>query len=333
MGFNPSYDLAFYLCRVIRNLVMSKILQLPVVKSVVFFLKAIKPPGFYGFSFYDLLEMYSIGIVKGALTSRAGSISYSFFMALFPFLLFVLNLIPFIDLIPFIKIENFDQTFLNYIELFLPSETQTFFADVFEDIRNKPRGGLLSSVFVLSIILSANGVSAIFGSFEGSYHVTFSRNFFRQYLLSVAISVLLALLSLLAVIIFFYFEFYILNNLNSLIPSEIRWTRIGQIAFFGLFIYITVSILYFFGTAEGRKSQFFTPGALMTTLLFFLTTYGFGIYIDNFSTYNQLYGSIGALLIFLLYIWINSNILLLGFELNATLTRFKREPKVTPHEE
>ena len=86
---------------------MSKILELPVVKSVVFFLKAIKPLGFYGFSLYDLLEMYSIGIVKGALTSRAGSISYSFFMALFPFLLFVLNLIPFIDLIPFIKIENY----------------------------------------------------------------------------------------------------------------------------------------------------------------------------------------------------------------------------------
>ena len=94
---------------------MSKFLQLPVIKSVVFFLKAIKPIGFYGFSVYDLLEMYIIGIVKGALTSRAGSISFSFFMALFPFLLFILNLIPFIDLIPFIKIENFDQTFLNYI--------------------------------------------------------------------------------------------------------------------------------------------------------------------------------------------------------------------------
>ena len=65
----------------------------------------------------------------------------------------------------------------------------------------------------------------------------------------------------------------------------------------------------------------------MTTLLFFFTTYGFGIYIENFSNYNQLYGSIGALLIFLLYIWINSNILLLGFELNATLTRIKRNPK------
>ena len=308
---------------------MSKILQLPVIKPVVTFLKAIKPPGFYGFSIYDLFEMYIIGIVKGALSSRAGSISFSFFMALFPFLLFILNLIPFVDLIPFIHIENFDETFLNYIELFLPPETQSFFANIFEDIRNKPRGGLLSSVFLLSIFLSANGISSIFGSFEVSYHVAFSRNFFRQYLLSVGVSVLLALLSLLTVIVFFYFEFYILNNLDSLIASEIRWTRIGQFAFFGLFIFITVNILYYFGTIEGRKSQFFTSGALMTTLLFFFTTYGFGIYIENFSNYNQLYGSIGALLIFLLYIWMNSNILLLGFELNATLTRIKREPKTS----
>jgi membrane protein len=276
--------------------------------------------------------MYFKGIIEGALSYRAGSISFSFFMALFPFLLFILNLIPFVDMIPFIKIDDFDQTFLSYIELFLPSETQTFFTSIFDDIKNKPRGGLLSSVFLLSIFLSANGVSAIFGSFEVSYHVAFSRNFFRQYLLSVGVSILLAFLSLFAVIIFFYFEFYILNNLESLVPSEIRLTRMGQFAFFGLFAYLTVSILYFFGTIEGRKIRFFSPGALMTTLLFFLTTYGFGIYIDNFATYNQLYGSIGALLIFLLYIWMNSNILLLGFELNATLTRFKREPKLSPNE-
>ena len=302
-------------------------MKFQLLKPIIQFLKVVKPPGFYGFSLYDLLEMYIIGIVKGALTYRAGSISFSFFMALFPFILFILNLIPFIDLIPFIKIENFDQTFLNYIELFLPPETQTFFAGIFEDIRTKPRGGLLSSVFLLSIFLSANGISAIFGSFEVSYHVNFSRSFFRQYFLSIAVSVLLAFLLLITVIIFFYFEFYILNNLDSLIASEIRWTRISQITFFGLFIYLTINILFYFGTIEGRKNQFFSPGSLMTTFLFFLTTYCFGIYIENFSNYNQLYGSIGALLIFLLYIWINSNILLLGCELNATLTRFKREPK------
>jgi membrane protein len=235
-------------------------------------------------------------------------------------------------MIPFIRIDNFDETFLNYLELFLPTETQSFFTQIFDDIKNKPRGGLLSSVFLLSIFLSANGISAIFGSFEVSYHVNFSRNFFRQYLLSIALSVVIAILSLAVVIVFFYFEFYILNNLDSLIEFEIRWTRIGQYAFFGAFIYIVVSLLYYFGTIEGRKIRFFSPGALMTVLMFFVTTYGFGVYIDNFSNYNQLYGSIGALLIFLLYIWINANILLLGFELNATLFRFKREPKIVSDE-
>ena len=296
-------------------------IKTPIVSKIIDFLKVIKPPGFNGFSFYDLLEMYVIGIVKGTLSSRAGSISFSFFMALFPFLLFVLNLIPFIDSI--IPIQNFDETVLSYMELFIPKETQGFFSDIFNDIRNKPRGGLLSSVFLLSVILTANGVSSIFVGFEVSYHVKLERNFFRQYIYALAVSVLLAFLLLMAVVIFFYFEFYILKNLNNLIPNEINWIRISQGLFFSFLTYISVSILYYFGTVEGRKTRFFSPGALMTTLLFLITTYGFGIYIDNFSTYNQLYGSIGALLIFLLYIWINATILLLGFELNATLSRLK----------
>ena len=296
-------------------------IKIPIVSKIIDFLKIIKPPGFNGFSFYDLLEMYVIGIVKGTLSSRAGSISFSFFMALFPFLLFVLNLIPFIDSI--IPIQNFDETVLSYMELFIPKETQGFFSDIFNDIRNKPRGGLLSSVFLLSVILTANGVSSIFVGFEVSYHVKLERNFFRQYIYALAVSVLLAFLLLMAVVIFFYFEFYILQNLNNLIPNEINWIRISQGLFFSFLTYISVSILYYFGTIEGRKTRFFSPGALMTTLLFLITTYGFGIYIDNFSTYNQLYGSIGALLIFLLYIWINATILLLGFELNATLSRLK----------
>ena len=296
-------------------------IKIPIVPKIIDFLKVIKPPGFNGFSFYDLLEMYVIGIVKGTLSSRAGSISFSFFMALFPFLLFVLNLIPFIDSI--ITIQNFDETVLSYMELFIPKETQGFFSDIFNDIRNKPRGGLLSSVFFLSVILTANGVSSIFVGFEVSYHVKLERNFFRQYIYALAVSVLLAFLLLTAVVIFFYFEFYILQNLNNLIPNEINWIRISQGLFFSFLTYISVSILYYFGTIEGKKTRFFSPGALMTTLLFLLTTYGFGIYIDNFSTYNQLYGSIGALLIFLLYIWTNATILLLGFELNATLSRLK----------
>ena len=160
---------------------MIKIKDFSIIKSFIQFLKKLKPNFFYGFSFYDILRMYIIGIVKGTLSSRAGSISFSFFMALFPFILFILNLIPFIDLIPFFSIQNFDQTLFTYIEFFIPSETQVFFNSIFEDIQNKPRGGLLSSVFILSIIFTANGVSAIFAGFEDSYHIELSRNLAERF--------------------------------------------------------------------------------------------------------------------------------------------------------
>tara|TARA_B100000925_G_scaffold115176_1_gene85341 strand:- start:565 stop:1479 length:915 start_codon:yes stop_codon:yes gene_type:complete len=299
-----------------------KIKVFPILKNFISFLKAFRIPGYSGFSFYDLLELYLSGIVKGTLSSRAGSIAFSFFMALFPFLLFILNLIA------FIPIENFDAVLFNFIELLLPQESQSFFTQIFDDIRLKQRAGLLSSVFLLSIILTANGVSSIFSSFEGSYHVELSRSFFRQYLFSMMVGILLAILLLVGVAALIFFEIFILNNLEDLIPSEINWIRFGQIFFYIILTYISVAILYYFGTIEGKKTHFFSPGALMTCLLILLTTYFFGIYIENFSKYNQLYGSIGALLIFLFYIWLNSSVLLLGFELNATLNRLKNQDKV-----
>ncbi|MBT6128093.1 MAG: YihY/virulence factor BrkB family protein [Flavobacteriaceae bacterium] len=299
-----------------------KLKKIPIVKNLVGFLEAIKIPGYRGFSFYDLAEMYVSGIVKGALSSRAGSISFSFFMALFPFLLFILNLIA------FIPIENFDGILFDFIELLLPQESQIFFTDIFNDIRQKQRAGLLSSVFLLSVFLTANGVSSIFSSFEGSYHVELSRSFIRQYLYSMMVGILLAVLLLGGVMALVFFEIFILSNLDELIPSEINWIRVGQLFFYTILVYISVAILYYFGTIEGKKNRFFSPGALMTCLLILMTTYLFGVYIENFSQYNQLYGSIGALLIFLFYIWLNSSVLLLGFELNATLTRLKNTDQV-----
>ena len=289
------------------------------IKPLVELLDSIQLPGFNGFSLFDLIEMYFLGIVKGALTARAGSISFSFFMAIFPFLLFILNLIP------FIPIENLDSILLEFIEILVPNGSQEFFSSIFQDIQNKPRGGLLSSVFILSIILTANGVSAIFAGFEESYHIELSRNFLKQYLYSLAVGILLAITLLIAVIFAIYFEIYIYNNIKEILQDTLDWLLLGKSLFYILLIYINVSILYYYGTIDGKKSNFFSPGALMTTLLIMTTTSLFGIYIDNFSTYNQLYGSIGALLIFMLYIWLNSNVLLLGFELNATIMRLKNE--------
>lgn len=295
-----------------------KLRQIPLLGPLVDALELIKLPGGNGFSFYDLIQMYLLGIVRGAFTARAGSVSFSFFMALFPFLLFVLNLIP------FIPIANFDSVLLEFIEALLPQDTHVFFTSIFHDIQSKPRGGLLSSVFVLSVFLTANGVSAIFGSFEESYHVKLTRNFFKQYLIAIGVSVLLAFLLLLAVAVFVFFELYFLRNLSDYIPGTFNWIRTGQLFFFIVLAYFSISTLYFFGTVEGKITRFFSPGAFLTTLLLIVSTYLFGIYVDRFSNYNQLYGSIGALLLFMLYTWINSILLLLGFELNATLTRLNK---------
>ena len=87
--------------------------------------------------------------------------------------------------------------------------------------------------------------------------------------------------------------------------------------------YSIISIFYNFGSPDKKKKKFFSPGATLSTILFLLTTYLFGVYVENFAQYNQLYGSIGAILILMLYIWLNSNILLLGYELNASLQSLK----------
>lgn len=283
--------------------------------------KSVILPGMEGLSFYDLLIIFYAGLVKGTFSTRASGISFSFFMALFPFLLFMLNLIPFITFI-----DDFQIQFLDFIDSLLPPETTGFFNDIFYDIAARKRGGLLSFVFLLSIILMANGVNAIFTGFEFSYHTKENRSIVRQYIIALGISLILAFLLLVTVVVTVYLT-YIMEDLKSVgvVSNEVLWADVGRYITFVLMIYLVVATLYYFGTKEGRLSRFFSVGALFSTVLILITTFLFGLYIENFSAYNELYGSIGALLILMVYIWINSNILLLGFELNASLIKLKRK--------
>src|SRR5699024_1274573 len=117
-----------------------------------------------------------------------------------------------------------------------------------------------------------------------------------------------------------------IENLNALgiVKDEVVWAELGRYAIFVFMIYNAVAILYYFGTKESKEARYFSIGALFTTILILLFTYFFSIYIRNFNNYNKLYGSIGALLISMVYIWLNSNILLLGFELNGSILQLKK---------
>lgn len=304
-----------------------KLLQLPVVKQLVQLLSNIKLPGLEGLSLFNLIEIYITGIVKGALGIRASAIAYSFFMALFPFLLFV------IIVIPYIPIEGFQSDFLAFLESFLPpTTTEFFYENIFENIKG---GGLISTVFLVSIFLMANGVNALFSGFENSYHEQITRNSIRQYLFALGVAIILAFLLMITVAFLGYFEIYVVNpTINKLEEYGLQsqedravWVRFAQYIFYVLMVYLATAILYYFGTKEGRYSKFFSIGALFTTVLIVITSYLFGLYIQNFANYNKLYGSIGALLILMFYLWLNANILLLGFELNASLNKLRKQSK------
>ncbi|MFY0712808.1 YihY/virulence factor BrkB family protein [Seonamhaeicola sp. NFXS20] len=299
-----------------------KLDKIPVINVLVRFFKKIKLPGLEGLSLYDLLELYIIGIAKGALTTRASAIAFSFFMALFPFLLFVLILIP------YIPIEGFKTDFLVFLESFLPPNTSDFFLhNIFENIDQTQRGGLLSSVFILSIALMANGVNAVFSGFEYSYHEQLTRNIFKQYLYALGIALILAFLIILTIAFLGYFQIYVVQGLLNAFAVDsqnVFWANLAQYVFFIVMVYLATATLYYYGTQEGKHSKFFSIGALFTTLLIILSSYLFGIYIENFGQYNKLYGSIGALLILMFYLWLNANILLLGYELNASLNKLRK---------
>ena len=291
-----------------------KLEKIPIIRNLVHLLKRIKLPWLQGLSLYDLLELYGLGIVESALTYHASAIAFSFFMALFPFALFILNLIP------YIPIAGFQEDFLLFVKDGVPPNTYDAIYKIITDILNNSHSGLVSYGFLLSILLMANGLNGILGGFETSRHVLVKRGFIHQYLVSLGMSLVLAFLLIVTVAIIVVFEVVIQKTVFS---DQVQLIVLGRYAFIILMILITTSILFKFGTKHDKNRAFISIGSVFTTILILIDSYAFGIWVIKFSQYNELYGSIGTLLILMFYIWINCMILLLGFELNATINKLK----------
>lgn len=302
------------------ELIEQKLEKIPIVRQLMCFTKKIKVKSLEGLSLYDILELYVLGIFKGAFSNRASAIAFSFFMALFPFALFILNLIP------YIPIENFQGDFLSFIAKSVPPNTFEAIEKIITDILNNSYQGLLSSGFILSIFLMTNGINAILGGFEMSEHITLTRGFFRQYVIALIISIVLSIILLITVAAIVILEVIIQKiKIQDYISDSISLIEWGRYIFVILMILVTTSILYKYGTKETSKISFISYGAVFTTILIVLSSYIFGIYVEKFARYNELYGSIGTLLVLMFYIWINCMVLLLGFELNAAINKLKRK--------
>jgi membrane protein len=294
----------------------------PIIKQFIVLLKRIQFPSLQGSSLYDIIKLYLSGIISGGVTHRASAIAFSFFMALFPFALFLLNLIPFIPL------ENFQNDFLTFVSKSVPPNTFDAIETILKDILNNSYNGLLSSGFLLSVFLMSNGINALLDGFELSKNISEKRGYFHQYAIAIVLSLIIAFLILLTVAILIFIAVFIHQvETQSGYVSKIPLIETIRYLFVVLMILLITSALYKFGTRESKHISFISYGSVMTTVLFLLTSNLFGIYVEKFARYNELYGSIGTLLVMMFYIWLNCILILLGFELNAFIFQLKSTKK------
>ena len=300
----------------------NKFSKLPIIKQLIYLLDSIKLPWLHGMSLYELLDFYFTGIVQGEISYRATAIAFSFFMALFPFALFILNLIP------YIPIQGFQNDFLGFVQQSVPPTTYDAIYKIINDILHNSHSGLLSTGFLMAVLLMTNGVNAILGGFESSHHihVSLKRKFFKQYLVSLALSIVLSFLLIITVAAIVIFEVFIQKTkIQDVLSDNIPLIEMGRYIFVILMILMATSILFKYGVKHDKKRRLISIGSVVTTLLIIVSSYFFGIWVVKFSKYNELYGSIGTLLIVMFYIWINSMVLLIGFDLNASIHHIRRE--------
>ncbi|MEJ5302053.1 MAG: YihY/virulence factor BrkB family protein [Bacteroidales bacterium] len=284
-------------------------------------------PGFDGMPIYDVGLFFINGLLKGNISNRASAIAYNFLMAIFPTIIVVFTLIP------FIPVPNFQNMLLDLIAQFVPAQAWETVRTTVEDIITRPRGGLLSVGFMLTLYFSTNGVQSLADAFNASAHEIEVRPWWKQRLVDLLIVILLFILITLSLILLnlgnitfaFLQEHHILSSrITFYMLQVLRWVVLLILLFLGN------SLLYFLLPARRNRFRFFSAGSTLSTLLILATSYGFNIYVNNFSKYNVLYGSIGTLLMLMFWIWINATILLIGFELNASIHRARQEKSNQP---
>ena len=267
-------------------------------------------------SLYRILALYGNGLLKGTLAARAESIAYSFFMAMFPGVIFIFSLIA------YIPIDGLQETLMELLEEALPPHTWETVASTVHDIVSIKRGGLLSVSFVGVIFFVTNGVNGLIANFKTSYNQISMRPYINQYLVSLnLIFMLFVILVITLSLIIFSKVFW--SHMTSLSFLGIEVTTIISIARYSLVFFailLSVSLIFYYGP-KTKGLPFFSPGAILSTILILISSYAFAFYIETFSQYNRLYGSLGAILIFMFWLFINSFLLLVGFELNAAIIK------------
>ncbi len=279
--------------------------------------KKVVLPGFEGLSFYIVSKFFFQGLKNGSLNMRASSLAFNFFLAIFPSIIFLFTLIP------YIPIENFQTYLFNLLQEVLPTSAFETVEDTIVDIIKKPRSGLLSFGFISALYFASNGFNAMINSFNETYHEIETRKAFQQRLISLLMLLVNFILLSIAIALLIGGEIgskHFINS-NKIIYYILFFAK--WLIFFGL-CYAVISFNYFLGPKKKKGWRFFSAGSMFSTVLIIVASIAFAYYVNNFGKYNKLYGSIGTLIVIMLWFFINSLILLVGFDLNASIHSAKK---------
>jgi membrane protein len=278
-------------------------------------------PGFDGMPLYDVALFFVRGLQKGALSMRAAAFSYNFFLALFPAIIF------FFTIIPYIPIAGFQDQLLQLMQNFIPKKAYEAVQETLFDIVKRPRGGLLSLGFIMAVYFSTNGIHSLIESFNQTRHTIETRSWLKQRLISIVLVIILSLLVIIAIVMItlgpLALDFLVQHNMLRVSFSYYliiagKWIVSSAMLFFAF------SFLYFLAPAAESRFRFISAGSTLSTVLTILASVGFNYYVNSFSRYNTLYGSIGTLIIVMVWIYFNAMIVLIGFELNVSIRNAKR---------
>jgi membrane protein len=282
-------------------------------------------PGFDGVPLSHVFTFVIRGFRKGVLVTRASSIAFNMLMALLPASIFLFTLIP------FVPIPDFQAELMRLFENILPANVFMFLETSIRDIVTHKSGGLLLFMFVATVLFSTNGIHAVIHAFVVSAHTFKSRSWVNQRKISIILLLIIVMMIAMAgfLVIFGKMTVNWLVKMNILKSSLLiyilillKWVLIGLLLFFA------ISSLYYLAPAKRTYFKFFSPGSTLATFLFIITSLGFSAYVNHFGQYNKLYGSIGTLMVVLIWLYLNSIAILIGFELNLSILDARAEDEL-----
>jgi membrane protein len=300
----------------LKRKIMTKLLDLDNILDTR--LANVSFPGFKGKSIYQVGKFFVNGLFKEDLNLRASSLAFNFFIALFPLIIFLFTLIP------YIPVDNLQELITAFIDKFLPENASAFLNETIQDIITNQNAGLLSFGFIAALYFSSNGFASMLSAFDTGIHQKLQRNWFDIRLKSVGLLFLVVSILLTTILLSISFN-YGLGLLENQVELNDTFTTLMLKVVEGILtislIYFIYSSLYYFGSNKGAEWRFFSAGSTIATVLSIVTTYGFSKYVENFNSYNKLYGSVGTLLVLMLLIFFNCFVVLIGFELNRSIDK------------